>query len=1303
MKALFTFIFSLCLAVTVQAQTVGIEMAQRVANNFLKIEGKTYEDVVFTETYVKTREQDTTYYVLSYDQGFVIVASQRFAYPVLGYSLEGAYTEVDMPDHVQGWYDHYADEIKYVLDHLQGNVVAQEITDLWEKYTQSHVKIPTNRHAVARTEAVGKMISTTWSQGKYYNAQCPQNNCDRNDGRALVGCVAVAVAQIMRYHKYPAKGTGQKNHISLKQTLTVNFGANSYDWNAMPDQLTNYNAEVAKILYHVGVACEMGYGCGGSSTYSAKAREAFVNYFGYANTAKLVNKNNYTGNWENDLKKEIDANRPVYYSGLTPDNKSGHAFVCDGYDNAGMFHMNMGWGGLADTYYKLNSIKTVNNRDYTYSQSAIFGIRPATTTTSTANYLRLNPSTNQTLSSNSGSVSVNISSNVSWTISATATAGATWVRYATGSSGSGTGNSIVSFNFDKNTSTTTRTLTLVFKANGIADQTLVYTQAAAPAATAFLNISPTTMQTLSPTGGTATVNVSSNVVWEASGEATYYDGNIPWVGFSTDTEGTNNGSVGISFKPNNTLQERQITVTVSSQGLPNKSVIFVQKSNVSAGISLKDGEQKVCQTTFFDSGGADENYAQEEKTIMTLTPATAGQRLQVKFKEFNIGESILGVFDGDSNGDLIASFTGETLPTTITATNSAGKLTFAFVSQEEFPASGWVADITCVNPVAQPLMLKQGNISVCSGKLTEPGGINPYTDDLNVTTTLTPSTPNSQLRLSFSEFDLEKDYDFLKIYNGNSVSAPLIGTYTGKNLPPVINANNSTGQLTLVFISDELFSGSGFEATISCVANPTPVGTYCTSTSDPTKKDQEDMIARFQLANLDNASAGCANYSDFTGRTATLAAGQKTTMTLTLGSCTSKSYNNFVKIFIDWNGNGNFNDEGYFYNDKPVKSNATLNWEVVVPANTVQNKPVRIRAIVRTLITGETDQQAIDRITACGTYPYGETEDYSLMVVPFAPLTATISASGATTFCKGGNVTLSMNNASAVSNATFQWLRNEQNIAGATQSTYTATELGNYTLRASANGQTVISNSILVTVNEIPSKPNLTISKTEFCEKETVTVQAPAGFEAYEWQGSSTISTSNIITNATLPAGNYVSQVRVRQNGCWSPLSDNLNFRVNPLPTASFTQVRLDGDKNPTLVSSSSVGNQWYLNNNPIAGANAQTYRTTEIGNYSLRVTQNNCTAEAPPVYVLSNDESTWENEIQLFPNPTNGEIHLVLSQNSPFHTLKITNILGQKVLEKNISGTKTSLDLSGYPQGVYYLQLSSDQQSVTKKFVLTR
>ena len=231
-------------------------------------------------------------------------------------------------------------------------------------------------------ERVEPLLQTAWGQDAPYNLLCPEKVNEQGDMQhCRVGCVACAMAQVMRFHEYPAVGIGEGQNM-FNTDLKANFGETWYDWEHMLDSYSgSYTDEeagaVATLMFHCGVAVNMIYGLKSSSTFTAFANNmttALSRYFGYdATTLRSLNRSNYTKTqWMQIIREELSAGRPVIYSGNSA-SLGGHTWVIDGYDEQGRVHMNWGWLGAANDYYDIDL--NIPGLDFSQKQSMVIGIQ----------------------------------------------------------------------------------------------------------------------------------------------------------------------------------------------------------------------------------------------------------------------------------------------------------------------------------------------------------------------------------------------------------------------------------------------------------------------------------------------------------------------------------------------------------------------------------------------------------------------------------------------------------------------------------------------------------------------------------------------------------------------------------------------------------------------------------------------------------------------------------------------------------------------------------------------------------------
>ncbi|MDD2650973.1 MAG: C10 family peptidase, partial [Candidatus Cloacimonetes bacterium] len=367
MKKNLVIIFALLLiALSINAKTINQSTATLVAENWMQQHNNDHD---FSDKIVEISTQMSKEIVLYYvmhlkDQGFVVVSADDNIEPILAFSPSTKFDEENISPATQAFLSEYNIQIEEIISN---NLKNQEAQEKWKTLINNTY---INRDNSYRSN----LLSTTWAQGTYYNTQCPTDS-NGDDGHVVTGCVATAMAQIMKYWAHPTRGEGSHSYYRpVYGTISANFGNATYNWSAMPNNVTNHNAEVAQIMFHAGVSVDMQYGPNGSGAYSEDVPYALTNYFSY-NSQAMKTKTSFTDTqWTAMLKGELDNERPVFYAGSGPDG--GHAFVCDGYSGTNYFHFNWGWGGYADGYFYLNSL---NPADMTFSsnQRAIFGIEPA--------------------------------------------------------------------------------------------------------------------------------------------------------------------------------------------------------------------------------------------------------------------------------------------------------------------------------------------------------------------------------------------------------------------------------------------------------------------------------------------------------------------------------------------------------------------------------------------------------------------------------------------------------------------------------------------------------------------------------------------------------------------------------------------------------------------------------------------------------------------------------------------------------------------------------------------------------------
>lgn len=323
------------------------------------------------------QEEGIYYYIFSSHQEnlFIIVSADRRAIPVLGYSTNASFNPQNIPPNLMQWLKVYEKQIDFVREKNFGS----------DRKTQNQWLELLEGNTFTTKAMMEPLVRVWWDQSPYYNDMCPYIPSEKE--KAVTGCTATAMAQIMKYWNYPERGTGTHSYTPESYpelgTIYANFEENEYNWDAMPDSLNAPNDEVARIMFHCGVSTEMDYRADNSwaslNQYNhPSACLAFMKHFGYKQKCNFVRKRDNTHEeWLIMIISELLENRPVIYSGGGDDfENAGHTFVCDGYDSNFFLHFNFGWGGIADGYYSTNAINFLNFFNYTEEQNGLIKIEP---------------------------------------------------------------------------------------------------------------------------------------------------------------------------------------------------------------------------------------------------------------------------------------------------------------------------------------------------------------------------------------------------------------------------------------------------------------------------------------------------------------------------------------------------------------------------------------------------------------------------------------------------------------------------------------------------------------------------------------------------------------------------------------------------------------------------------------------------------------------------------------------------------------------------------------------------------------
>lgn len=301
-------------------------------------------------------------------EGSIVVSADDVAAPLLGYCDTPA--DGELPPELRWWLGQYAAEIEAAR------------SEGAPRYIE-----PAAPKATTARKAIAPLVKTRWDQGAPYNNDCPSvSQSVIGNGKAPTGCVATAMAQVMKYFGWPAKGTGTGSAtVSGGSQQSMNFNV-TFDWANMTDTYAagSYTATqasaVALLMKACGYSVAMNYTPSASGAQSTAIPGALINNFGYDSGAALYRRDYYgREEWEEMIYNNLANVGPVIYTGAS-NVGGGHAFVCDGYSADGYFHFNWGWSGMYDGYYLLTALNPEGQGvggfagGYNISQDVVLGI-----------------------------------------------------------------------------------------------------------------------------------------------------------------------------------------------------------------------------------------------------------------------------------------------------------------------------------------------------------------------------------------------------------------------------------------------------------------------------------------------------------------------------------------------------------------------------------------------------------------------------------------------------------------------------------------------------------------------------------------------------------------------------------------------------------------------------------------------------------------------------------------------------------------------------------------------------------------
>ena len=384
---------------SLQAAWVDNQVTQRVAVNFWNMH-RPQDAKCITVSNLETIDASEYQYLDIYSVdgvGFMVVSKSDYVVPVLAYSYDSPASN-ELHASVREWLDAYDNYISLLQE--VGAESSDEVRDRWQRLLDE-----TDSTSTQPLITIPAMLTTKWDQSDPFNRLCPYD--DNYNTKAVVGCVATAMAQLMKYWNYPSFGDSSHTYTHRNYAngqsftygnLSADFSQTTYMWDYMGNSLyygsnnRSINA-IATLSYHCGVAVDMMYGTtavGGSGAYvitygnpnRPSSERALVKYFKYDSSLHGEQRFDYNDHlWHSMINADLEMGRPILYTGS--DSDGGHAFVLDGADVEGRYHFNWGWGGIFDGFFLIDSLNlggggigSTSTYSFNMNQEAIFNVFP---------------------------------------------------------------------------------------------------------------------------------------------------------------------------------------------------------------------------------------------------------------------------------------------------------------------------------------------------------------------------------------------------------------------------------------------------------------------------------------------------------------------------------------------------------------------------------------------------------------------------------------------------------------------------------------------------------------------------------------------------------------------------------------------------------------------------------------------------------------------------------------------------------------------------------------------------------------
>lgn len=696
-------------------------------------------------------------------------------------------------------------------------------------------------------------------------------------------------------------------------------------------------------------------------------------------------------------------------------------------------------------------------------------------------------------------------------------------------------------------------------------------------------------------------------------------------------------------------------------------------------VSMKyNGAQDACET--FSYGEVEDYHVNISESGEDTQAPTAPTNLsssnitETSFTlSWNASTDNVGVtgYDVYQNGSLIGSVTGTSANITgLTASTSYSMTVKAKDAAGNVSAASSALNVTTATPADTEEPTAPSNLS--SSNIT--------------TSSVALSWSASADNVAVTGYDIYKDGAYLASASGTSYTATGLAASTTYEF--YVKAKDAAGNV------------SAASNTIS-VTTGDIVAEYCTSQGN---NSSYEWIAEVGIGTYGNTS-GAAGYTDFTSENITLEAGSSVNVSLTPGFSGS-TYNEYWKIWIDYNGDADFDDANELVFDAGSLSKTTVTGTINVLATASGSTRMRV------------SMKYNAAQTACESFSYGEVEDYTVTFGEAVPDTEapTVPTGLASSNITTGSATISWNASTDNVGVTgYDVYQNGSFVNTVSGTSYTATGLTaatTYTFAVRAKDAAGNNSALSSSINVTTSDEQLT-----YCSTKGNNVN-------YEWID---LVQLNEIDNTTSKDGGYADYTNLTANVALGS-SQTIYFSCG-FASSSYTEywhVWIDWDHSGTfdtdeeMVSGSSSSSGTLSANFTVpsdallgttrmrvtmkynsAASPCETFSYGEVEDYTVNVTSSAVNyffaGVKSDAQELGNEDPT---DITVYPNPATSDITVSVVNGTKRGTISIYNVIGSLIKVVEIEGNEREINISDLPSGSYIISVEDEKEPTIKQFI---